>query len=394
MGVAEGLSVPVKGKAIGGLQMERHCADLLSAFVADQPVARAAVLSVEGPDRLSAVTTFGIAPADALDAFGELALQAARSGKEVVAIPDGPSPALRRAIPAALEGNVVALLAVEHPSPQATSIAGPGQPLLLAIALAVDRIRIHSAFDQRAEEIAALSRQLDAYAVDFRSTYAAERERSRELGEALSELASTYRATVRGLAIAVEAKDECTGGHLQRVSRYGMMVTKLVAPEHEADPQFEYGFLLHDIGKLTVPDFILTKAGPLTPDEWEQVRLHPESGRTILEDIPFLVGARDIVHAHHERWDGKGYPRGLAGGEIPLGAQIFPVCDAFDAMTSDRPYRAAMSTESAFGELRRGSGSQFRPEAVDAFLSLPVDELDSIRVASRHTHPAGRTRPT
>jgi HD-GYP domain-containing protein (c-di-GMP phosphodiesterase class II) len=386
MRVAEGLVAPLEGKPVGELPMERQCADLLSTFIADNPAAHAAVLSVEAPDRFSAVAAVGISRAEALEAFGGLAAQAARSGKEVVAIAEGPPLALRRAIPATLEGTVVALLAVEHPSSQAASITPPGRSLLLALALAVDRVRIHAAFDQRADEIAALSRQLDAYAVDFRSTYAAERDRSRELGEALSELANTYRATVRGLAIAVEAKDECTGGHLQRVSRYGMMVTKLVAPQHEADPQFEYGFLLHDIGKLTVPDFILTKTGPLTPDEWEQMRLHPESGRTILEDIPFLGGAREIVRAHHERWDGKGYPRGLAGDEIPLGAQIFPVCDAFDAMTSDRPYREALSIEAAFSELQLGSGSQFWPDAVEAFLSLPVDEVDSIRLASRHAH--------
>jgi HD-GYP domain-containing protein (c-di-GMP phosphodiesterase class II) len=136
---------------------------------------------------------------------------------------------------------------------------------------------------------------------------------------------------------------------------------------------------LHDVGKLSVPDVVLTKAGPLTEGEWELMRQHPESGRSILADIPFLAGAREIVHAHHERWDGTGYPRGLAGEEIPLGAQIFPLCDAFDAMTSDRPYRKALFTETALGEIRRGAGTQFRPDAVEAFLSLPLDELEVVR---------------
>ncbi len=246
---------------------------------------------------------------------------------------------------------------------------------LTPIALAVDRLRMQTALEGRGEEIAALRRQLDAYAVDFRSTYLAERHSSGELAAALAELEETYKATVNGLAVAVEAKDECTGGHLQRVSRYGMMLTNLVAPEHASDPQFEYGFLLHDIGKLTVPDFVLTKAGSLTESEWELIRQHPESGRSILEGIPFLKGACEIVHAHHERWDGKGYPRGLAREEIPLGAQIFPLCDAFDAMTSDRPYRKALSIEEALGEVRQGAGTQFWPDAVEAFLSLPVGEL-------------------
>ena len=253
------------------------------------------------------------------------------------------------------------------------------EPMLAPIALSVDRMRMQAALEDRGVEIGALRSQLDAYAVDFRSTYLAERNRSAELAAALGELEATYKATVRGLAIAVEAKDECTGGHLQRVTRYGMMLTGLVAPEHASDPQFEYGFLLHDIGKLTVPDVVLTKPGSLTESEWELIRQHPESGRSILEDIPFLSGAREIVHSHHERWDGNGYPRGLARDEIPLGAQIFPLCDAFDAMTSDRPYRKALPIEEALVELSGGRGTQFWPTAVEAFLALPLDALQDIR---------------
>jgi HD-GYP domain-containing protein (c-di-GMP phosphodiesterase class II) len=167
-----------------------------------------------------------------------------------------------------------------------------------------------------------------------------------------------------------------------RVSRYGMMLTSLIEPDHADDLQFQYGFLLHDVGKLTVPDVILTKAGPLTEDEWEIMRGHPAAGRSILDGIPFLAGAREIVYAHHERWDGKGYPVGLSGDEIPLGAQIFPLCDAFDAMTSDRPYRKALSVEVARKELVGGRGTQFRPDVVDAFLSLDAGELDHVRGTS------------
>jgi ribonuclease P protein subunit RPR2 len=285
-------------------------------------------------------------------------------------------------VPASLEDAVVAIVVLagmESPERSLEECSLRLEPVLFPIALSVEHLRVQGALEVRGKEISALRQQLDAYAVDFRSTYLAERARSEELAAALGALEQTYRATVNGLAVAVEAKDECTGGHLVRVCRYGMMLTTLVAPEHANDLQFEYGFLLHDIGKLTVPDVVLTKPGPLTESEWDLIREHPESGRSILEDIAFLSGAREIVHAHHERWDGKGYPRGLAGDEIPLGAKIFPLCDAFDAMTSERPYRAAFSVEHARTEIRTASGTQFWSEAVEAFLSLPVADLEAVR---------------
>jgi HD-GYP domain-containing protein (c-di-GMP phosphodiesterase class II) len=250
------------------------------------------------------------------------------------------------------------------------------------VALLIDRLRMQRALEERVDEISALRKQLDAFAFDFRVTYSEEKERSAQLADALMELEKTYESTVRGLAIAVEAKDECTGGHLVRVSRYGMLLTSLIAPDHANDIQFQYGFFLHDVGKLTVPDVVLSKAGPLTDAEWEIMRNHPAAGRAILDGIPFLAGAREIVYAHHERWDGKGYPDGLAGEEIPLGAQIFPLCDAFDAMTSDRPYRKALSIDAARSELVEGRGTQFRPDVVDAFLSVDTAELDNVRGTS------------
>jgi HD-GYP domain-containing protein (c-di-GMP phosphodiesterase class II) len=285
-------------------------------------------------------------------------------------------------VPAYLDDAVVAVLVVSGADKADVPLeecVRRTRALVLPIALSVDRVRMETALDQRVEDMAALHRQLDVYAVDIRSTYLAERDRSQQLAAALDELERTYSATVRGLAVAVEAKDECTGGHLQRVCRYGMRLTALVAPDHATDAQFEYGFLLHDVGKLTVPDAVLLKPGALTDAEWELMRQHPGSGRSILEGIPFLAGAREIVYAHHERWDGKGYPRGLIGDEIPLGAQIFPICDAFDAMTSDRPYRKASSIDHARDQVSTGRGGQFWPDAVDAFLSLPVDELEAVR---------------
>jgi ribonuclease P protein subunit RPR2 len=285
------------------------------------------------------------------------------------------------AVPLELDGEVLGVLVVTglpSPEPSATVELQRLGPLPEMLALVLDRLRMLSALDKRGSDITALRRQLDAFAVDFRSTYQAERNRSVQLSDTLAELERTYTATVGGLAMAVEAKDECTGGHLYRVSRYGMLVTSMVAPDHADDPQFEFGFLLHDVGKLGVPDMVLNKPGPLTDQEWEVMREHPGKGRSILEGIDFLAGARQIVFAHHERWDGKGYPQGLREREIPLGALIFPLCDAFDAMTSDRPYRAAMERDEARQRIRAGSGTQFWSEAVEAFLSLTPDVLDPI----------------
>ena len=224
--------------------------------------------------------------------------------------------------------------------------------------------------------------QLERFAEDVRSTFNSDKKRSAELFEALEELEHTYHATVQALASAVEAKDSYTGGHIQRVCHYGMAMMKVVAPKLIDDRQFQFGFLLHDIGKLAVPDAILRKTGPLDEMEWALMRQHSENGRRILEGIPFLEGATEIVHAHHERWDGKGYPRGLKGEDIPLGARLFPVADAFDAMTSSRPYREAGSTDAALQELARGSGTQFWPEAVKAFSSIPLAEIESIRTSN------------
>jgi ribonuclease P protein subunit RPR2 len=369
--------------------IERYCRELL-----DDPIASlggiAAVLRADSRDRVQLVcATSGCGDRPLPGIFEEIAIDALRTkasvrSREASVDGDAATSAVGIAVPACLDGEIVALVVVLAPEWRIEACVQLVQSLLLPIALAVDRQRTEAALAHRGEELEALRGQLDAYAVDFRLTYEAEQHRAQELAAALAELQATYHATVDGLAVAVEAKDECTGGHLQRVCRYGMMLTSLVAPEHAHDPQFEYGFLLHDIGKLMVPDVILTKPGPLDESEWKLMHEHPDSGRSILSGIPFLAGAREIVYAHHERWDGSGYPRGLSGDAIPLGAQIFPVCDAFDAMTSDRPYRPALSIEGAREEIRLASGTQFRPEVVEAFLSLRSFDLDAVRSASRN----------
>jgi HD-GYP domain-containing protein (c-di-GMP phosphodiesterase class II) len=246
------------------------------------------------------------------------------------------------------------------------------------LALAVDRLAGKHRLETKMEAADLVQRQLEAYASDFRETFAAEKRRSQELADALDELERTYFATVRGLAVAVEAKDEYTAGHLIRVTRLGLALLRIIDLEESQDPQYEFAFLLHDIGKLGVPDAVLRKRGPLTDAEWEIMRRHAELGKRILDDIPFLSEAKEIVFSHHERWDGKGYPRGLSGEAIPSGARVFSVADSFDAMTSNRPYRRAMPLDDALSEIERGAGSQFWPLGVEALFEVPPAELESI----------------
>jgi ribonuclease P protein subunit RPR2 len=213
------------------------------------------------------------------------------------------------------------------------------------------------------------------YAEELRTLHQQERAQRRAAEEARDQLADSYATTVRALAAALELRDDQTGGHAERVTRLALQLAKLVDPALAADTELEYGFLLHDIGKIGVPDAILLKPGPLTAHEQETMRDHPILGERIVGRVPYLHGiARQVVAAHHERWDGTGYPRRLRGPQIPPAARIFAVADAYDAMTNDRPYRAALKLELAVEEIKRCSGTQFDPVVVDAFLSLMEQE--------------------
>ena len=204
-------------------------------------------------------------------------------------------------------------------------------------------------------------------------------ESARELETTVRHLQDTYRTTLEALGSAIETRDVGTQAHSRRVRGYSLAIARAHGvPEGELR-DVEHGVLLHDIGKIGIPDAILLKPGPLTAAEWAIMRRHPEIGRQMIEKIPFLRGAVPIVHHHHERWDGTGYPLSLRGEAIPLGARIFAAADAFDAMTFDRPYSRALSLEAARYEIRRCAGTHFDPAVVETFLRIPMETLASIQ---------------
>ncbi len=213
------------------------------------------------------------------------------------------------------------------------------------------------------------------FAQEMNIVYRDARDRSAQLENVLNQLQAAHLATMKTLAFVVEAKDLTTRGHLERTHRYGVALARLMDPDLARRPQLGYGFLLHDIGKVGVPEGILGKEGPLTADEMEVMKTHTVLGAQIVAPMEFLGEAVDVIKYHHERWDGCGYPHGLRREAIPLSARIFAVVDAFDAMTSDRPYREALRVEEAAAEIARGSGRQFDPEAVEAFHIL-IDRLE------------------
>ncbi len=207
-------------------------------------------------------------------------------------------------------------------------------------------------------------------------------EATRSLQLAYRQLQDTYRATLETLGAALDSRDVGTEAHSRRVHGYALATARMHGLMEEELVDLAHGVLLHDIGKIGIPDNILLKPGSLTPDEWAIMRRHPEIGRRLIANIPFLKGAVPIVYCHHERWDGTGYPQGLKGGAIPLGARIFSVVDAFDAMTFDRPYSRAISFDAAKAEIQRCAGSHFDPAVVASFLRVPDAVLAEIRLTS------------
>jgi HD-GYP domain-containing protein (c-di-GMP phosphodiesterase class II) len=215
-------------------------------------------------------------------------------------------------------------------------------------------------------------RQLERYAADLRETFKQERARSQQLRR-------SYMATVRALSNAVEARDAYTGKHAERVTAYGIEIARALGIRSAELAELEFGFLLHDIGKLAIADAILFKPGPLTDEERALMARHPLAGAEIVGGIEFLAQAAAVIRSHHERWDGLGYPDGLAGAEIPLAARVFSVADVLDALTTDRPYRPASSLAVTREMISTQAGRQFDPQVVAAFNTIPDRTFVHIR---------------
>lgn len=203
--------------------------------------------------------------------------------------------------------------------------------------------------------------------------------RTQMLQRAMEDLEQSYDITLEALGDALDLKDSETEGHSKRVTAYTIALARAMGVQPAEIKVIARGAFLHDIGKMAIPDDILRKPGPLTPEEQEIMREHCARGYNILRKIPFLSHSSEIVLAHQEHFDGSGYPRGIRGAEIPIGARIFAVADTLDAITSDRPYRRARSFDVARQEILRCSGTQFDPAVVEAFLKIPNELWTELR---------------
>ncbi len=207
-------------------------------------------------------------------------------------------------------------------------------------------------------------------------------QRTAELDRALDSLEDAYRSTLKALTAALETRDSETHGHSERVVSYSLRLGREYGLNRDEMKALEFGSLLHDIGKIGVPDSILRKPAKLTEEEWVRMREHPMHGQQILRGIEFLQGAARVVAQHHEKWDGSGYPLGLRVEDIDVCARIFSVADAFDAITSDRVYRKGKSYEAAAQELDEWAGKQFDPQVVKAFHRVPREDWAELREQS------------
>lgn len=198
----------------------------------------------------------------------------------------------------------------------------------------------------------------------------------------------SYVEAVGAVVTAADARDHETSGHSFRVALYAQALARALGMTPAQIKSIEWGALLHDVGKMAVPDGILRKPGPLTAREWQIMRQHPTWGFDMLAEVSFLQSeALDVVYSHHEHWDGSGYPRGVSGEQIPLAARIFAVVDAYDAITSDRPYRRARNHAAAIAELEHIAGKQLDPRLVEAFHRIPEIELRKLGERCRRVHP-------
>jgi putative nucleotidyltransferase with HDIG domain len=268
---------------------------------------------------------------------------------------------------------------------------------LMDIDTAVDSLRIGACdFITKPFELPALQRSVSR-ALEWRRLRIENRsyreklekkvqDRTFELNEALHEVEESYKITLEALVAALDAREHETQAHSQRVREYTIALARNLGLKHDDLIQTGRGALLHDVGKIGVRDSILLKPGKLSEEEWVEMKKHPQIGYNILQSIEFLSPAAEIVLCHQERWDGKGYPSGLIGRDIPFGARIFAVVDTLDAMTSDRPYRKAMSFETARKEIRACSGTQFDPHIAEVFLAMNPETWIAIHDSVNRLH--------
>ncbi len=223
------------------------------------------------------------------------------------------------------------------------------------------------------------------YRQNLESMVAARTQRLRSI---MVDLDKSYDTTLEAMGDALDLRDEETEGHSRRVTAYSIELARAVGLSADDLRLIARGAFLHDIGKIATPDRILLKPGKLDDQEMAIMRRHCAQGYEIVRKIPFLRDAAEIVYAHQERFDGKGYPRGLKGEEIPLGARVFALADTMDAITSDRPYRKATSFETAQSEIARGAGGQFDPRIVEVYLRIPVSTWRALRCETTKLTPA------
>ncbi len=250
------------------------------------------------------------------------------------------------------------------------------EEIVMSIANALEKRRLileNRGYQEHLEEL------VKVQTAEIRGLLAIEQQKTFQLNKALDEIQVTYNTTLEALSTALDYRDNVTEGHSQRVVRYSLEIGKALGLTGKGREVLARGSLLHDIGKIGVPDSILRKPAELTSEERVEMRKHVEYGYRMLKDIPFLKDASSIVLHHQERYDGAGYPQGLKREEIVIGARIFALVDTYDSMTTDRPYRNALSDREARDEILRCRNSQFDPVVVDTFFKIPETEWCMIR---------------
>jgi putative nucleotidyltransferase with HDIG domain len=325
---------------------------------------------------------------------GAAALDRVRSGEFALVITDVRMPGidgielLRRIKAFAPEVEVVVMTALPDIE-RAREMIRLGASDFLTKPFRVEEVRAsvtraiakYEAWRERWTQQRDLKAQVERQARQVREQLVTAQERSAALRDHVDTLRAAYDATIEGLMFALDSRDRASLGHSQRVAVFSEEIAKTLGVTGADLEAIRHGAMLHDIGNIGVPDAVLQKAGRLTDDEWKTVRKHAEQGYRIVQSIPSLGGAADIVRQHHERYDGAGYPRGLAKDAISLGARIFVVADTMDAMMSQRPYRRVSTYHEVCAEIAGCAGAQFDPLVVEAFMRIPETTWTELRRA-------------